>query len=176
MRSRKFSPKTALARSLTKKNTRPSPSIQPRPIPPSREELGSTENCLPEVQIDFAELENGSLVEVVEDPNDPNHTLFAIFNHGHIRLAERVEDRERILVPTPRNVVGFSDLKLPQGVMPYRSVEPLVRTVAKFIRCAVDVPNDYAVLLAAFVLYTWRIGPRSPSKWIGARSVSSRRD
>jgi hypothetical protein len=61
------------------------------------------------VQIDFAELENGSLVEVVEDPNDPNHTLFAIFNHGHIRLAERVEDRERILVPTPRNVVGFSD-------------------------------------------------------------------
>jgi hypothetical protein len=102
MRSRKFSPKTALARSLTKKNTRPSPSIQPRPIPPSREELGSTENCLPEVQIDFAELENGSLVEVVEDPNDPNHTLVAIFNHGHIRLAERVEDRERILV-------GFSD-------------------------------------------------------------------
>ena len=133
MRSRKFSAKPAVAKSVTEKNARLSPSIHPGPIPISRKELGSPENCLPEVQIDFAELENGSLVEIVEDPTDPDHTLFAIFRRGRIRLAGRVEDRGRILVPIPRSTVGFSDVKLPRGVMPYKSVERLMGTLYAFI-------------------------------------------
>lgn len=162
MRTRKFSAKPALAKSVTEKNARPSPSIHPDPIPTSRKERGSPENCLPEVQIDFAELENGSLVEIVEDPTDPSHTLFAIFNRGRIRLAERVEDRGRILAPIPRSTLGFSDVKLPLGVMPYQSVKRLVHTLLKFIRCAVDVPDEYAILLSAFVLYTW-VADRLPT-------------
>jgi hypothetical protein len=146
MRSNKFSTKSAVA-SSTKKNA--------SPVPTSRKELDPPENGLPEVQVDFAALDDGSLAEVVEDPNDPNHALFAIFKRGRIRLAESIEDHGRILVPIPRNAVGFSDVKLPQGVMSYKSVKPLVHTVMKLIRCVVDVPDDYAVLLSAFVLYTW---------------------
>jgi hypothetical protein len=162
MRTKKFSTKPALAKSVTEKNARPSPSIPPDPIPMSRKELGSPENCLPEVQIDFAELENGALVEIVEDPTDPNHTLFAIVNRGRIRLAGRVKDRGRILVPIPRSAFGFSDVKLPRGVMPYKSVKRLVHTVLRFIQCVVDVPDDYAILLSVFVLYTW-VADRLPT-------------
>jgi hypothetical protein len=119
MRTRKLSAKPALAKSVTKKNARPSPSILPGAISKSHKKLEAPENCLPEVQIDFAELENGSLVETVEDPADPNHTLFALSKRGRIRLAGRVEDRGRILVPIPRSTLGFSDVKLPCGVMSY---------------------------------------------------------
>jgi hypothetical protein len=155
MRSRKFSSKPAPTYFVTKKIARPSPSVHPDPCSKNRKELASPENSLPEVPIDFAELEDGSLVEVIEDPADPNHALFAICKRGRIRLAPRIQDRGRILVPIPRNVVGFSDVKLPQGVMPYKSIKLLVANILRFIRCVVDVPDDYAVLLSAFVLYTW---------------------
>src|ERR1700732_5406797 len=83
-------------------------------IPAGHKDLEAPENSIREVQIDFAELENGSLVDAIEAPTDPNHTLFAIFQRGRIRLAEKVEDRGRILVPIPRSTLGFSDVKIPQ--------------------------------------------------------------
>jgi len=72
MRSRKFSVKPALGNSVTQENARPSRSIHPRPIPSSRKEFASPESSLPEVQTDFAELENGSIVDIVEDSTDPD--------------------------------------------------------------------------------------------------------
>jgi hypothetical protein len=162
MQSRNSSAKSVLAKSVTKKSTRPSPSIHPGPIPKRRKELGPPEKCLPEEQINFAKLENGSLVEVIEDPADPNHTLFAIHKRGRTRLAARIQDRGRILVPIPRNTIGFSDVKLPRGVMRYKSVEKLLLALAGFIQRAVDVPDDYAALLSAFVLYTW-VADRLPT-------------
>jgi len=162
MRSRKFSLKSAIGNSVTQKNARPSRSVHPRPISSSRKEVASPENSWPEVQTDFAELENGSLVEIIEDPTDPNQTLFAVFKRGRIRLAEKIEDRGRILVPIPRSILGLSDVKLPRGVMPYKSVMRLVYTLMRLIKRVVDVPDDYAVLLSAFVLYTW-VADRLPT-------------
>jgi hypothetical protein len=162
MRTRNFSAKLARSKPVTEKSARHSPSILPGPIPKSRKELGAPENGLPEVQTDFAELENGSLVEVVEDPADPNHTLFAIFKRGRIRLAGQIEDRGRVLVPIPRSTLGFSDVKLPRGVMPYKPVMRVVYTLLKLIQCVVDVPDEYAIVLAAFILYTW-VADRLPT-------------
>jgi hypothetical protein len=155
MHTRKISAKPSSAKSVTAKNVCPSGSIHPRPIPTSRKELSPPEICLPEVQIDFAELENESLVETIEDPADPTRTLFAICKRGRIRLAGHVEDRGQILMPIPRNSPGFSDVKLPQGVMPYKSVAQLLYTIMNFIQRIVDVPNEYAILLSAFVLHSW---------------------
>jgi hypothetical protein len=114
------------------------------------------------VQIDFAELENGSLVEIIEAPADPNHTLCAISRRGRIRLAEQVKDRGRILTPIPRAALGLSDVKLPRGTMPYKSTTRLANTLKLFIQRVVDVPDDYATLLASFVLYTW-VADRLPT-------------
>jgi hypothetical protein len=155
MHTRNFNAAPAPAKSVADKKARPSPSIHSGPIPTSRKELGPPEICLPEVQIDFAELENESLVETIEDPADPTQTLFAIYKRGRIRLAGHVEDRGRILMPIPRNSPGFSDVKLPQGVMPYKSAVRLLHKILRFIQCIVDVPFEYAILLSAFVLHTW---------------------
>jgi hypothetical protein len=37
-----------------------------------------------------------------------------------------------------------------------------VANILRFIRCVVDVPDEYAVLLSAFVLYTW-VADRLPT-------------
>jgi len=162
MRTRNSSAKPAVTKPVTKKNARLSHPIHPGRIHTSGKEPNSPKNCLPEVQIDFAELEDGSLVEIVEDPTDPNHTLFAISRRRRIHLAGRVEDRGRMLVPIPRNAIGFSDVKLPCGILPYKSVTRLVFTLSWFIRRAVDVPDEYALLLSAFVLYGW-VADRLPT-------------
>jgi hypothetical protein len=108
------------------------------------------------------ELENGSIADVIEDPSDPNRTVFAIHKGGRIRLSAHVKDRGRILVPTPATTVGFYGVKLPKGVTPYRSVMRLLITLLKFIRCGMDVPIEYAYVLSAFVLYTW-VADRLPN-------------
>ena len=82
MRSQKFSAKPELAKSVTEKNARSAPSIHPDPISAGRVKLRSPGNCLPVVQIDFTELENGSLVEIIEAPADPNHTGISDFSAG----------------------------------------------------------------------------------------------
>jgi hypothetical protein len=46
--------------------------------------------------------------------------------------------------------------------MPYKSIKLLVASILRFIRCVVDVPDDYAILLSAFVLYTW-VADRLPT-------------
>jgi len=107
------------------------------------------------LEIDFAELANGSIVETIEDPSNPTRTRFAIFKRGRVRFADRIEDRGRILVPVRRSGVGLSDVKLPTDVLNYRSTKRLAYTILTLIGYAVDVPDEYAVVLAAFVLYTW---------------------
>jgi hypothetical protein len=108
-----------------------------------------------EREIDFAELGDGTLAEVVEDPRDPNRTRLAIFKKGRVRFADQLEYGGEILVPIPRSVLGFSDVKLPCGVLPYGSITNLVTTVALFIVYGLDISVSYAAVLAAFVLYSW---------------------
>jgi hypothetical protein len=106
-------------------------------------------------QIDFASLPDGTIIESIEDPADPTRTRFAVFKRRRVRIADRVQDRGRILVPVPRSVAGFSDVKLPTGVMNYRSTTRLALAILKFFEYAIDVPAQYGVVLAAYVLYTW---------------------
>jgi hypothetical protein len=162
MRSKKSGIKVAFAKSVTGKNAHDLSTIDLGPIRLSQTATRSHANCLPEVQVDFAELEDGGLAEVVEDPTDPSRALFAIFKHGRFRLAERLPDRGRMLVPIPRDTFGFSDVKLPHGVKPYKSVVRLLYTIMTAIRSVIDVPAEYAELLSDFVLYTW-VADRLPT-------------
>ncbi len=154
--------KHASVRSVAEKHAQPSPAVHPGPISTRPRDLRSAENCFLVEQVDFAELENGSLLEIIEAPTDPNQTLFAVSRRGRIRLVEEVKDRGRVLVPMSRNTLGLFDVKLPRGVLPYKSATRLVDTLKLFIREVVDIPDDYALLLSAFVLYTW-VADRLPT-------------
>ena len=155
MRSRKARHKPAPAKSVRKNNVRLSPSAHPALLPASHAKGDSPENRLPEQEVDFAQLKDGSLVEIVEDAADPSRTLLAVFSRGRVRFTDRLEDCGRILVPIPRTTEDFSEVKLPRGIMRYRSVMRLFHAIASCIEYVADVPPEYLFVLAAFVLYTW---------------------
>lgn len=117
--------------------------------------FASPDGALPERAVTFAALTDGSLIELIEDPENPNRTLFAISKKGRVRFTERIIRRDEVLVPVPRTDPGLADVKLPRGVSGYGSLTRLAYTVMKFIDTVVDVPDTYTFLLTSFVLYTW---------------------
>jgi hypothetical protein len=132
----------------------PGPSLPTAPDPNSTS-LASPGGGSTERAVDVAALPDGSLVELIEDPNNPNRTLFAISKNGRVRFADQIQAREETLVPVPRSDPALEAVKLPNGVCGYGSLTRLVYTLTNFIRLAVDMPPGYYFLLSSFVLYTW---------------------
>lgn len=105
--------------------------------------------------VNFAELSDGSLVELVEDPRDRERTLLIIWKDGEARYAEEVEDRGQKLRPLPRKGEILPRILLPRRVQPYRSVRDLLCGLENFLSRCVVLPEFYCPLLANFVLSTW---------------------
>lgn len=112
----------------------------------------------PIVETDFVELEDGSLVEITEDPDNPSKTKFAVFKAGEIKLIDQVESGQRILKPIPRESEIVKHVRLPRGVQPYKSLNSLLLRMNDeiFSRC-LELEDNYKFLLACFVLSAWFI-------------------
>jgi hypothetical protein len=150
MDARKAEAEHSSAKSVTFKNSRRSDAEPSNPISGSKAELP-----LQVREVAFAELGDGTLVEVIEDPDDPRRTRFAIAKRGRVRFADWVKLNGEVLVPISRSAVGFSDVKLPTGVRPYGSVTNLAAWTYYFLKCSLDVSDLSCFVLAAFVLYSW---------------------
>src|SRR4029077_18099847 len=70
------------------------------------DDIGSTRAYAPEsdsicstsdqiVETDFAELENGTLVDLVQDPGNPSRTLLAVWKDGQLRYQDQLETNGR---------------------------------------------------------------------------------
>ncbi len=106
-------------------------------------------------EIDFAELKDGTLVELVEDSNDPDCACLAVWKDGETRLVGRLERDGRELIPLPRKNELLGHVRLPRGVLPYESVQALLSRLECLISQCVDVDEKYLPVLADFVLSTW---------------------
>src|SRR6202521_2654172 len=115
----------------------------------------AAEPMLPEREISFAELSDGSLVETIEDPSDSSRSALAVFRRGRIRIASRLVRKDQILVPIPRTAVGVSEMKLPRGVRSYHSTAILYSRIMQFLARVVDLPHEYLLIAASFPLYSW---------------------
>jgi hypothetical protein len=51
--------------------------------------------------------------------------------------------------------VGLAEVRLPTGLINYRSATKLAYSILEFISHAVDAPHEYLIVLTAFVFYTW---------------------
>ncbi len=107
-------------------------------------------------EIDFTELEDGSLVELVEDPNDPSRTLLAVYKEGQVSYTDRLEDGGQVLLPLQRRG-ELQHIRLARGTRPYKSVGHLLGEVENLICRCVVLPEGYAPVLASFVLSTWLV-------------------
>lgn len=67
------------------------------------------------VETDFAQLGDGSIVEMIEDPEIPSRSMFAVFKNGNVDYVHRVRANKVILVPPSRNSGIVKYVRLPRG-------------------------------------------------------------
>ena len=136
--------------------------------PNSRGPVPSSKNCGPEsdatcsasnqiVETDFAELKNGTLVELVQDSVNPRTTLLAVYKDGRIRYLDRLETDSGTLVPLQRTNEAYKRLRLPTEASPYESVQTLLSRIERLISQCVNVDAILLLVLADFVLSTWLV-------------------
>jgi hypothetical protein len=123
---------------------------------------------LPEQEIDFAELDDGTLVEMIEDPNNAANSIFAIYENGTLRYAPTIEHEDRLLVPVPREQGIFKHVRLPRGAQPCSSPAELLGGIAALIFACTDIGVDDASLIAAFVIGTWFIEKMPVAPYLAA--------
>ena len=144
----------------------PSPFTRKNLVPANDSTAAPSESGLPEHEVDFAELEDGTLVETIEDPNNAAKSLFAIYKNGSVRYAPAVERGDRILVPVPRDQGIFRYVSLPRGAQPCASPRALFRGIASLILACVDTGLLDAALIAAFVISTWFVEDLSVAPYL----------
>lgn len=108
-------------------------------------------------EIDFAELRDGTLVELVEDPKDAGQACLAVWKDGEVRFVDRLEQDGHVLVPLSRKNEVLRRLRLPSAVLPYESVQALLRRLESLVSHCVAIHKRYLPLLADFVLSTWLV-------------------
>src|SRR6266852_9966404 len=109
-------------------------------------------------EIDFDELKDGTLVELVEHANDPDRACLAVWEDGEARLVDQLERDGQVFVPLSRKNEVLSHVRLPRNVLPYESVQALLSRLECLISQCVDVDEKYLPVLADFVLSTWFVG------------------
>ena len=120
-----------------------------------RSKTDSPQEHLPETEIDFAELEDGSLAEIIEDPANPTKSLLAVYKDGTVQYTEKWRHRDRVLVPVPRVGQVSKHISLPAGSEPYGGLKELKQDVARFFVSCLDVEDRWRMLMTAFVFSSW---------------------
>ena len=106
-------------------------------------------------EIDFAEMKDGTLVELVEDPKNPGQTCFAVAGHGDPRFLKRFEHDGQVFVPPARASQILKCIRLPRGAESYGSTQELLGSLESLISKCVCVDEKYVPVLANFVISTW---------------------
>jgi hypothetical protein len=108
-------------------------------------------------EVGFAELEDGTLLDVIEDPGNRERTMLVHWKDGQGRCLLQLECNGDRLVPIARKAEILKHVRLPRGVHSYESAPALMQKVADLISRCVDLSEDIATVLACFVLCTWVI-------------------
>ena len=107
------------------------------------------------MEIDFAELEDGSLAEMIEDPVIPTKSLLAVYKGGTVQYVEKWRNGDRVLIPLPRAGQVLKHIGLPAGSEPFVGLEELMGNVACFFESCLDVEVVWRMLMTAFVFSSW---------------------
>jgi hypothetical protein len=109
----------------------------------------------PAIETDFAELPDGTLLDTIEDPNNPARTLFAVYGDKAVRYADQFEADDRICVPISRTTEILRHVRFSRGAKPYKSSDYLLGALGRVIVRCLDISEVQWLLLACFILSTW---------------------
>ncbi|MFZ0737235.1 MAG: hypothetical protein WAM96_09100 [Candidatus Acidiferrales bacterium] len=104
---------------------------------------------------DFFTLEDGSIGELIENPDNSQETTFAVCNHGVVRYKKTLTADSRIMAPYRRDDGIMKHVRLARGAQPYGSARELYSRASAMLRACLDLDEDSLSLLAFFALSTW---------------------
>jgi len=104
--------------------------------------------------LDFRALPDGTLVELVRDPNRPR-LRFLIWRDGNARIQDDFQPADRLFVPPLVDPSLMSAVRLPTAVTPHGSLEDLLQRAQECISTYVDLRPQYVRLASNFILHTW---------------------
>lgn len=109
------------------------------------------------VTADFATLADGSVAELIEDPDDATRTLFAVCQEGSIRYQRQLEVGGQTVAPFHRHAEILKHIRLARGAQPYVEVMELYAGIFRTFQLCVDLDHLYRCWLSYWVLSTWFI-------------------
>ncbi len=129
--------------------------VHSRPSSESYSATYSSQEHLSRREIDFAELSDGSLIEMIEDPADSTKSLLAVYKNGTATYKNMLPEGPSVLVPLSRTDPAVKHICLPQGAEPYGDLQKLISDVGCVFSSCIDVERNARMLMTAFVLASW---------------------
>jgi hypothetical protein len=131
------------------------PPSQNKSTPRSSIENAEIPRPIKIVEVDFCELTDGTVLEMIEDPDDATKSHLAVSKNGQVRCVERLKVGNRVFVPLPRNTAILRNLRLPNGVESLESALDLFFRIMYFLYRTVELSPSQQILLSCFILSTW---------------------
>jgi hypothetical protein len=107
------------------------------------------------IETNFRALEDGSLVDLVEDPSDPRRTLLALWKNGAVTYHQELEIEGQRYIPVQRDAEILRCIPLPRSAEPYASIQDLVRELSTLIRKCVSIDKKCLAPVIGFILDSW---------------------
>ena len=154
------------------------------PIPENDSQADSSPDHLPEREIEFEELQDGSLAEMIEDPTNPAKSLLAVYANGTVRYTDKLLTGSEVLVPLSRTDPVSRHVSLAHGAEAYGGLRRLMGGVGALLAICLDVDLNLLWLMMAHVFCTWFpeklpfapylafVGPPSSGKTTALRILS----
>jgi hypothetical protein len=109
------------------------------------------------LEVDFSELVDGTIVEMIENPRDATKSLLAIWNNGQVRYSEKLEHGNQLLVPVPRDSGIIRHVRLAKGTDSYESLRILLADIMLIFHLTLELSSEEEILLSIFVISTWLV-------------------
>lgn len=118
---------------------------------------------LPAREVEFEELPDGRLVEMIEDPEDPTRKSLVVGRNGRYEIVQSIESRGQLLVPLSSGDSVLQSIIFPRGATAMvgrsdvASPADLMKVISLFIRKRVAASDADIVILTAYIFSTWFI-------------------
>ncbi len=109
------------------------------------------------VSLDFAELPDGSLVELVKDSKNPTRIRFLVWNHESTTLQDTIDGGEQVFAPPKADPTLIRAVRFPTHTTPCGQPSELLEQIAGRLHDYVDLPDESLRLVANYVLGTWLV-------------------
>jgi hypothetical protein len=162
----------------------PENSSSSNPLRPSLTDAPAARELRRAIEVEFLELGDGRLVEMIEHPADPTKALLATWSNGQVFFVEKLEFGDKVLLPLARDADIIRHIMLANGCESYGSTRQLLAGIILVLGNTLELPWEQLLLLSTFVLSTWFIeklpiapyvalvGPPSSGKTTALRVLS----